>query len=182
MIRFLLGRPGSGKTREIEFKRAFYDRQGTLILSYGKGGYGGFKKATVRVFSGEDTPISTADLISDYTMVIVDEAHLFDMLPLIKKAHDNPDFTLIILTQSLNLLRKSLVAITGIEFSENAAMAIDLLTRKKRYTFELTPNNIVDSKILSIAPRCVAGGLHVSNNFPVREELERYLGGFAIPS
>lgn len=181
MIKFLFGRPGSGKTREIEFKRAFYDRQNTLILSYGKGGYGDFKKATTKVFVGEDTPIPTAEFIGDCTMVILDESQMFDALPLIKKAHDNPDFTVIFLTQSLSALRKSLVAGTGIEFSENAAMAIDRTIQKKRYTFELTLYNIADTKILSIGPRYDSGDLRVSNKVSIREDLERYLDGFAIP-
>lgn len=181
MIKILLGRPGSGKTREIEFKRAFYDRADTLILNYGKDGYGKFKKATVKAYSGEPALISTANLAGSALMVVVDEAHLFDMLPLIAKAYDNQDFTLIILTQSLNNLRKSLVAGTGIELSENTAMAIDLLIRKKRYTFELTPQDIADGKILSIGPRYDSGDLRVSNKVSIRKDLERYLDGFAIP-
>lgn len=182
MIKILLGRPRSGKSREIEFKRAFYDRADTVILSYGKDGYSKFKKAVVKTYIGEPAQIATLDSIGDATMVIVDESQMFDLLPLIKKAHDNPDFTLIILAQSMNQLRKSLVAITGIEFSEDAAMAIDLFTRKKRYTFELTPNNIVDSKILSVGPRYAAGDLRVSNKVSIRKDLEKYLDGFAIPS
>lgn len=180
MIKIILGRVGCGKTREIESKRAFYDQSNTLILS-GKKEYTNFKKATVKIFSEADTPIQTADLIGTADIVIVDESQLFDIIPLVKKADNNPDFTLILLTQSVSILRDGIICGTGTCFSEYALWAVDRFISGKKNAYEFTLNAIKDDNILFVGPQYDIKTMRISNKVSIRKDLEKYLDGFAIP-